>query len=86
MEFFWPPVVAEKSGGPLAVTATSAGQEIRTLQYKEPGDHVFEAVLPSDAGEVAFEVDRWLTPEQSDGRELGLIVSSVNRIADRHVH
>jgi SAM-dependent methyltransferase len=87
MSFYWPPVVAEGAGAPLTVTMSIGGEAVRSLEYREPGDHVFEAALAGgEPAVVTFSVDRWLKEGQSDGRELGLIVSGVNRLGARHVH
>ncbi len=74
------PVVARL--GAVTLTASVSGSPLGPQTYTRPGDHVYSRTVPpaalaGEAVKVEFHLDKALPPGGADGRELGLVVSSV---------
>jgi hypothetical protein len=65
-----------------ALTASVAGKEIGSQTYNSPGDYTFTAEVPaalftSDAMTVDFSLSNFLPAGTGDGRELGIVVTTI---------
>ena len=79
MRLFVPAELIDRHG-PITLTATAAGEPVRPAVLSEPGDHVFTAHLTRGDGSevIAFTLDKSLPPDDSDPRERGIIVASID--------
>ena len=64
------------------LTASTSGKEIANQTYKASGEYTFTADVPasaftSDALTVDFALSNFLAAGTADGRELGLVVSTI---------
>jgi tRNA (mo5U34)-methyltransferase len=75
------PEVALQRLGPIKLSATIDGQELRPAEFATPGAHAFERTLPKapvpQERILRFALDKALAPGVLDSRELGLIVASL---------
>lgn len=74
------PVIAKLQS--VTLTASIQGAALGSETWTKPGDYVFSRTVPASllAGEavkVSLELDKAMSPSQTDQRELGIIVSSV---------
>jgi hypothetical protein len=76
-----PPAVIEKSTT-LTLSASLQGAALAPETYSAPGDYVFQRDVPSNllSGSdvtVVFQLDKSMTPDGPDKRELGLVVTTI---------
>jgi hypothetical protein len=81
MQFSIPDASIQKLG-PVTVTATTGTLEVGRLTMKAGGQYTFDAVVPAtelqrETVTFDFALDKFLAAGTLDGRELGIIVSSI---------
>lgn len=81
MRFTLLDAVAEKLKD-LSITATVNGRRLAPFHVTHPGDQKYSMLVPKrvlagDAVTVEFELSRAVPPGEIDGRELGLVVTSI---------
>jgi SAM-dependent methyltransferase len=81
LEFLLPEAVLA-AGGTQRVSARVNGFDLPPREYREAGRSVYTAavpagVLPDETALAEFELSAALGPEQTDGRELGVVVAAV---------
>ncbi len=81
MSFTIPEVVLNRLG-PMTITARVNGADAGTQTFSNPGSLTFShdvpaRVLGTDVVAVDFSLDKSIPPSEQDGRELGIIVSTV---------
>jgi len=79
MRLFVPSALIEQYG-PITLSASADGEEMPPLVFDDPGDHTFTGRFkpgcPSEV--VTFTLDKALPPDDSDPRERGIIVASID--------
>jgi hypothetical protein len=81
LKFSLPEVVSQKLGA-VALEATVAGSPLGKESYTVPGELTYTREVPAkllagDSVRVDFDLDKSLPPNDSDQRNLGIIVSAV---------
>jgi len=76
MEVYVPPEMLKQVGPVTMAIATEAGS-IAPAIFDRGGRHTVTRAIPQGSGTVTFSLDKSLPPDDSDGRERGLIVASV---------
>lgn len=81
LKFAIPEAAFEKLG-PITLSATVGGKPLPPETFSQPGTHIYSkpvppAALSTNVVEVNFSLDKCLPPGAVDGRELGVIVSSI---------
>jgi hypothetical protein len=77
MRVFIPPALINQLG-PLRLDITANGQELKPVAFEKAGPYTFERRLRlNDSSLVQFSLDKCLRPGDSDERELGIIVASI---------
>ncbi len=66
----------------IGLSATANGVALSPETYTRPGNQIYSRTLPSSATagdlvRIDFALDKALLPGEADGRELGLVVTSV---------
>jgi hypothetical protein len=66
--------------GPITLSASADGEEMPPVVFSDPGDHTFTGRFkPGRPSEViTFTLDKALPPDDSDPRERGIIVASID--------
>ena len=81
LKVFVPDVLLERAGGALTLDAAIGGHTLAPATFHKPGNHTYSRGLPEaarhDNFRLDFSLDHALSPAEADGRELGLIVESI---------
>lgn len=81
VKLFVPDVLLEHAGGALTFDAAVDGRRLAPATFHKPGNHTYSRELPDiarhDKLRLDFSLDHALSPADADGRELGLIVESI---------
>jgi hypothetical protein len=79
MRLFVPPELIDHYGS-IGLSASADGDEMPPVVFSEPGDHIFTGHFkPGRSSEVIrFTLDKALPPDDSDPRERGIIVASID--------
>jgi hypothetical protein len=79
MRLFVPAALIERYGA-ITLSASAEGEEIRPVVFSEAGDHIFTKRFQAgrDSETIAFTLDKALGPDDSDPRERGIIVASID--------
>jgi hypothetical protein len=85
LKFSLPQLILDKLG-PVNLSAAVNGYALDSKSYAEPGDHVYEALVPAPAlaaegAVVEFATDKALPPTSTDNRELALVATSIGLLA-----
>ena len=81
MSFSIPDVVLQRLG-PVTISAQVNGVDAARQTFSQPGGATYMTVLPpqglgAELVAVDFSLDKTLPPTPQDGRELGIIVSTI---------
>ena len=78
LNFAIPQAVLDRLG-PITIQAKAEANALPAQTYETPGEHVYQAALEAGRSPVRvdFELDKSIPPSETDRRELGLIVISV---------
>ena len=76
------------SGKTITVAAKVSGVALPSRTFDTAGEHTYEVDVPAsalspDLVNVEFSLDRVIPPDQGDGRELGVVVTSVGLAVKR---
>jgi hypothetical protein len=79
--FTVPPVVIEKSHS-ITLSASLEGSTLASETYSVPGEYTYRRDVPADmlAGSdvtVNFQLDKSMTPDSPDKRDLGVVVTTI---------
>jgi len=79
MRLFVPAALIDRYGT-ITLSASADGEEIRPVVFSEAGDHIFTKRFQAGRGSevIEFTLDKALGPEDSDPRERGIIVASID--------
>jgi hypothetical protein len=66
--------------GPITLSASGEGEQMRPVILRESGDHTFTRRFKRGSRNevIAFTLDKFLPPDDSDPRERGIIVASID--------
>jgi hypothetical protein len=78
LKFYLPPRILEELG-PVTLSASVNGRELRPERFEIPGDHSYERRMPRTNGDLHldFWLDRSLVLAADDERELGIVVAAL---------
>ena len=76
MEVYVPPEILERVG-PVTMTIATESGALAPVVFDREGLHTVTRPISRGTGTIMFSLDKSLPPDESDGRERGLIVASV---------
>lgn len=79
LHLFVPPALLERLG-PIRLSAAVDGRELQPAILNRAGDHEFiRRFSPEgDQAVIVFALDKYLPPDNQDGRERGLVIASID--------
>jgi hypothetical protein len=81
LQFFIPDVQIEKLG-PMTIQADLNDHPLAPQTFDKPGSYEYSRDVPADTLRsnlvpIVFRLDKFASPSMSDGRELGVVVSTI---------